>query len=104
MKTLRTKLKIISIGQVQTSITPKTTTRKVIVSVVELPDNPFGHSDKAGNQFDVEVYNHNIESWNIDLHQVNAIVDAELLINFYKRDNSSPAIPKFIVNQLSFSI
>jgi hypothetical protein len=59
------KAKIIAVGNKTSSITVNRTTDKVVMQVVELPDNPFGHTPKEVNPFDVEVYNHNIENFNV---------------------------------------
>lgn len=105
MKTQECKLKIISVGPVQTQLTEKKTVRKVIIQVVDVPvDNPFGHNKENQNQFEVEVYNHNIENFNIGNSLIGETANCELVINFYKGGNSSMATPRFIVNDLSFRI
>ena len=101
MKTQRVKLKILSVGGVLASY-GKTTTRKVVLNVAEIAcDNPFGNSKEPGNPFEVDVYNHNIENFQISEQLVGEVVDAELVINFYKGNSSVPAGPKFIVNDLA---
>lgn len=105
METKRTKLKIITVGPVQTSTTVKTTTKKVVLTVVEIPtSNPFGHNKETAASFDVEVYNHNIETFNINSSMIGEVADCELVITHYKRDSNSPSVPKFIVNDLTFRI
>ena len=102
MKTQRVKLKVVAVGGVQTSLTATKTTKKVVMSVVEVPvDNPFGHNKEAATAFDVDVYNHNIENFQISDQLVGETVDCELVINIYKGNSSVPAGPKFIVNDLA---
>ncbi len=103
MKTHTTKIKIIAVGPIQISATTKATTRKVVLQVAEVPENPFGHTLEPSAPFDVDVYNHNIENFNINTSLIGEIADCELLIKFYKRD-SNPAQPRIIVNDLNFRI
>jgi hypothetical protein len=105
MKTQRVKLKVLSVGGVLTSSTVKTTTKKVVLQVVEVPvDNPFGHNKEAATAFEVDVYNHNIEHFQITQALVGEIADCELVINFYKGNSSVQAGPKFIVNDLALRL
>lgn len=104
MKTQQCKLKILGVGPVQTSSTVKVTTRKVVLKVVDVPvDNAFGHNKENTNDFEVEVYNHNIENFNITTDLIGETAICELVINFYK-GNDGPAVPRFIVNDLSFRL
>ncbi len=98
------KLKILAVGNEQRNITTKQTTRKVVLTVADVSaDNPFGHTKPTDNSFEVEVYNHNIETFGIKPVIIDQVADAELVINFYKA-STGPAQPKFIVNDLSFRI
>lgn len=104
MESKKCKLKIIAVGTLQTSSTVKGTTKKVVMKVAEIAsNNPFGHQKENPNWFEVDVYNHNIETFNINSSLIGEIADCELVISFYKGDNG-PAVPKFIVNDLSFRI
>lgn len=106
MLTQIAKLKILSVGPIQTNSTVKTTTRKCVLSVAEIPkDNPFGNSKEPGVPFVVEVYNHNIENFNISTSLIGEVADVELDIRFYKRDAAvTPGMPRFIVNDMSFRL
>lgn len=105
MKTHTTRLKILAVGPIQTSATVKQTTRKVVLGVAELAkENTFGHSLKESNRFDVEVYNHNIENFQIGTNLVGEIADCELDIRFYQRDSGLHPEPKFIVSDMIFRL
>jgi hypothetical protein len=93
------KAKIISVGIETRSITTKNTTRKVVMSVVEHADNPFGHTPKDVNPFDVEVYNHNIEQFSIGPNLVGEIGEMELMMTA-----TGPNQFRCIVNDLSFRL
>lgn len=105
MKTQTVKLKILAVGPEQKQLTTSKTTRKVVLTVGEIStDNPFGNSKEPGPSFDVEVYNHNIEDFNISNSLIGEIADCQLDIRHYKGNSSVPAGPKFIVNDLSFRL
>ncbi len=94
------KAKIIKVSGETKSITPKTTTRKVVMQVVEKPaDNIFGHNHDDKNPFDVEVYNHNIENFNISPQLIDEVGIMEI--------NMTPTGPntfRCIVNDLTFRL
>lgn len=103
MKATNVKLQILAVGPVLSSYTEKTTTRKCVLTVSELPaDNAFGHNKTNAPAFEIEVYNHNIERFTISESIVGEVVQAEIIINFYKRDG--PASPRFLVNDLIFRV
>jgi cytochrome c556 len=104
MKTQTVKLKILAVGPIQSSATVKKTTRKVVLKVVEVPtDNAFGHNKDGDNPFDVEIYNHNIENFNISAQLIDEIAHCELIISHYN-GNGGPSIPKFLVNDMYFRL
>ena len=95
------KIKIIKVGDELTSYTTKGSTRKVIMNVVEIPaDNPFGHTPKEVNPFDVEVYNHNIENFSIGPTLVGEIGIAEINLTASGPNNQF----RCIINDLAFRL
>lgn len=104
MKTQTARLKILAVGPEQRQLTEKKTTRKVVLTVAEIAaDNPFGNTKEPGNPFEVEVYNHNIENFQLSPMLIDQVADCELEIKHYK-SNSGPSVAKFLVNDLIFRL
>ncbi len=103
METLKGQLKIHSIGPLNESRTEKTTNRWHVLLVSDVPKNPYGHTLKEKPAFEVYVYNHNIDEFNINQSMINEVGDFELEIGF-KRNNVGPATPLFMVTALNFNI
>lgn len=103
METKTTQLKIHAIGPLQQSLTAKTTNSWHILTVSEKPKNAFGHTLAEKPQFEVYVYNHNIEDFNINSSMINEIGCFELDVQF-KRNNVGPSTPLFVVTDLTFRI
>jgi hypothetical protein len=103
MNTYTTQLKIHAIGPLQQSLTTKTTNRWHILTVSEQPKNPFGHTLTEKPQFEVYVYNHNIDHFNISDTLINEVGYFDLDIQF-KRNAVGPATPLFVVTDLTFKI
>lgn len=94
------KAKIIKVSGETKSYTEKSSTRRVVMSVCEKPaDNIYGHTQQDKNPFDVEVYNHNIDTFNISPQLEGGIGILEL--------NMTPTSPtqfRCIVNDLTFRL
>jgi len=103
METKTSQLKILAIGPLQQSHTAKTTNSWHILTVREQPKNPFGNTLTEKPPFEVYVYNHNIENFNINSSMINEIGCFELDIQF-KRNNVGPSTPLFVVTDLTFKI
>jgi hypothetical protein len=103
MNTTTAQLKINGIGPLQESRSTQSTNRWHILTVTEVPKNPYGHTLKEKPPFEVLVYNHNIEKFNINQGLINEVGDFELEIAF-KRNAAGPATPIFMVTDLSFKI
>lgn len=103
MNTYTTQLKIHSIGPLQKSLTAKTTNSWHVLTVSEVPKNPYGHTLVEKPQFEVYVYNHNVETFNIQDGLINEIGCFDIDIQF-KRNAGGPATPMFVVTDLTFKI
>jgi hypothetical protein len=97
------KAKIISVGGVLTSSSAAKTgvkqTQNITMSVVELPDNPYGHTPKEDKPFNVEVWNHNIENFSISQALVGETGTMGLMIY-----PTGPTAFRFVVNDLTFGV
>jgi hypothetical protein len=98
------KIKIISVGPIQASHTAKGSTRKVTLTVeIQASNDPYGNKKPNAVHFDIDVYNANIEQFQISKNLEGETGTAEVMCTPFKREGS-PAFLKPILTDLKFDL
>ena len=103
MLKINAKIKILAIGNLITEAA-KEINKKHVLTVASVSENdPYGKA-ATGVNFEIEVYNHNIQKFGISVNKIDEIAEVELLAYPYKKDGIEKTQFRFLVNKMIFDL
>lgn len=103
---LTTKVKILVIGNVNTSASVKQTLNHVKITVIEIPEiNPYGRDyAQDAKPFEIEIHNKNMEAFVPNVARIGELAQVDLIVVPHKKDAAGNTPVTFVVNNLIFDL
>lgn len=101
---LTTKVRIVAISNLYSSLTAKSKLYSKKITVIEAPEiNPYGRDYSNSVPFDIEVHNDNIDKFGIVPGHIGEVATVDLIVVPHKKDQQDATF-QFLVNNIDFEI